>query len=84
MRKSVLAYRLLEEVPSLYGLESGLLEEVIKLKGERLHRLKEDLYDLFAKAGKITSDQILRNRIRNLILQHLAEKPRSGRSKRDS
>jgi hypothetical protein len=84
LRKSVLAFRLLEEVPPLYGIEGGLLEEVIKLKGERRHRLKEGLYDLFAKVGKSTSDEVLRSRIRNLILQHLAAKPRSGRRKKDS
>jgi hypothetical protein len=82
-RKSVHAFRLLEEGPALYGLERDLVEAVTNLKGERLHRLQEALYDLFAKVGRSTSDEILRNKIRDLFLKHLAAKPRSGRPKRN-
>jgi len=82
-RKSVHAFRLLEEAPALYGLEHDLVEAVTSLKGERLHKLQEALYDLFAKAGKSASDEALKTRIRNLFLQHLAAKPRRGRPKRN-
>jgi len=51
-RKSVHAYRLMEEAPSLYGLERDLVVAVASLKGQRLHRLQEALYDLFAKGGQ--------------------------------
>jgi hypothetical protein len=82
-RKSVHAFRLLEEAPALYGLGRDLLEAVSKLKGERLHSLQEALYDLFAKAGRSTSDDVLRNKIQNLFLEHLAVKSKSGRPKRN-
>jgi len=82
-RKSVHAFRLLKEGPALYGLERDLVEAVTNLKGERLHSLQEALYDLFAKVGRSTSDEILRNKIRDLFLKHLASKPRTGRPKRN-
>jgi hypothetical protein len=84
VRKSIMAFCLFEEVPSLYGLDRDLREEVSKFKGERLHKLKEGLYDIFAKAGKTTSDEVLKSRIRTLILEHLAAKPRIGRRKKVS
>jgi hypothetical protein len=83
-RKTVLALCLLEEAPSLYGLDRDLREEVSKFKGERLHKLKEGLYDIFAKAGKTTSDEVLKSQIRTLILEHLAAKPRAGRRRKAS
>jgi hypothetical protein len=81
-RKAVHAFRLLTEAPALYGLERDLLEAATNLKGERLQRLQEALYDLFAKAGKSTPDEVLRNRMRKLFLERLAEKPKSGRPKK--
>jgi hypothetical protein len=81
--KSVHAYRLLEEAPASYGIGTDLIEAVANLKGERHHRLEEALYDLFAKAGKSTSDDVLRNRIQNLFLEHLAVKTKGGRPKRN-
>lgn len=55
MRRSSFSAGLLDEVLELYPLDRGLTEKVRKVKGRRLHHLRLDLFQLFAKTGKRTS-----------------------------
>ena len=82
VRKRMLAWTLLEEVLSAFGLERDLVREADKLQGETRFRLTEALFKLFAKAGKKTPDDVLKQRVEKLLAEHVAARPRGGRRKK--
>lgn len=84
VRRSVFAMALLEEIPSLYELDSSLIGEVSKIKGEQLERLRKDLFRVFAQAGLRTPDEVLKVRIQDLLAKHVADRPKGGRKKKGS
>jgi hypothetical protein len=84
VRKRMLAWTLLEEVLSAFGLECDLVREADKLQGEPRFKLTEALFKLFAKAGKKTPDEVLKQRVEKLLAEHVAARPRGGRRKKVS
>lgn len=58
--------------------------EVAQIKGETLQRLREALFELFAKAGKRTSDEVLKVRILDLLTRFVAERPTGGRRRNET
>jgi hypothetical protein len=82
IRRSMMGLVFLADVPSLYDIDPSVIKEVEKIKGEHLHKLTDDLFRLFAKVGKRTSDEVLKVRIQDLFAKYVAESPRGGRRKK--
>jgi hypothetical protein len=82
VRRSTFSWALLDQVLELYPLDAELIRKVRKLQGEGLHQLRLKLFDLFAKTGQRVSDEVLCERMSELMVKHLASVPRGGRPPR--
>ncbi len=81
VRRSTLGMGLLEESLSALDFSQDVVASIEKLQGERLYKLRQDLFDVFAKAGKQITEESFEQRVRYLLVRYATpeKRPRKKR-----
>lgn len=70
VRRSTFGAGLLDESLSALTLDEDVVDRIEKLKGERLYQLQQELFALFAKAGKRITEQEFEKRVGDLLVRY--------------
>jgi hypothetical protein len=84
VRRSVFGMALLDESLSVFNLDENVVAKIEKLKGEPLHQLQQELFAIFAKAGKRITEESFEQRVRQLLVRYATpeKRPRKKRQPR--
>ncbi len=70
IRCSTFAVALLEESLSAFTLDREIVARIEKVRGERLHQLKQELFALFAKVAKSITEEVFEERVKALLARY--------------
>jgi hypothetical protein len=76
VRRSSFGMALLDESLSAFNLDEDVVVRIEKLKGERLYQLQQELFAVFAKAGKRITEESFEQRVRVLLVRYATTEKR--------